>query len=184
MGREIRHVPPHWEHPKYTYETAPHSSRVGDYHPLYNKSFKQAAAQWKEEFAAWERGERPSYCSEESKSDEFWVYHGNPPKPDYYRPDWKEGEATWIQVYETVSEGTPVTPPFATEDELIDYLVAHGDFWDQKRRLEGRLGMNCQPWSRMQAEKFVKGAGWAPSLVFTPETGLVSGVEAMAKLGE
>lgn len=35
-------------------------------------------------------------------------------------------------LYEEVSEGTPVTPVFATEEELVDYLVENGNFWGQK----------------------------------------------------
>lgn len=80
---------------------------------------------------------------------------GRPPDPDYYRP-WKDEDATWFQVWETVSEGTPVTPPFATKEELVDYLATKGDFWDQ-RRGDG-------PWVRTNAEAFV-GSGWAPTLM-------------------
>jgi hypothetical protein len=86
-------------------------------------------------------------------------------------------EMTWYQVYETVSEGTPVTPPFETQSELVEYLVANGDFWDQRCRKEGSSIMECAPWSRKQAEAFVYGPGWAPSLISTPETGLVTGVQ-------
>jgi hypothetical protein len=71
---------------------------------------------------------------------------------------------TWFQVYETVSEGTPVTPPFATKEELVDYLVANGDFWDQHRGDGG--------WSRENAEAFV-GAGFAMSLVVNTATGTI-----------
>ena len=60
-------------------------------------------------------------------------------------------EPTCYQMYETVSEGTPVTPVFETEDELVDYLVNVGTFWNQK-------------YSREAAEAFVK-TGWAPSFV-------------------
>lgn len=62
----------------------------------------------------------------------------------------------WWQVWETVSEGSPMTPAFATCGELIDYLVANGDAWDQKRGDGG--------WSRENAESFVK-AAWAPSMI-------------------
>lgn len=51
---------------------------------------------------------------------------GGPPQRACYCP-WKPEDATWLQVWETVSEGTPVTPPFATRQELVDYLVQHGD---------------------------------------------------------
>jgi hypothetical protein len=76
------------------------------------------------------------------------------PPPDHRQ----DKEATWFQAWETVTEGTPVTPPFATTDELVDYLATHGDFWDQER--------GDSPWDRKSAEEFVK-AGWAPTLIVT-----------------
>jgi len=36
MGRKIRRVPPDWEHPKHTSETAPKRDRIGDYVALYD----------------------------------------------------------------------------------------------------------------------------------------------------
>ena len=51
----------------------------------------------------------------------------------------------------------PVTPPFATIDELVDYLATRGDFWDQER--------GDGPWDRKSAE--VVKAGWAPTLIVT-----------------
>lgn len=75
----------------------------------------------------------------------------------------------WWQVWETVSEGSPVTPSFATAEELIDYLVQYGDAWDQQRGDGG--------WKRENAEAFVK-RGNAVSLVvaggkvYTPRDGM------------
>lgn len=62
----------------------------------------------------------------------------------------------WWQVWETVSEGSPVTPAFATREQLVDYLVENGDHWDQKRGDGG--------WGRDNAELFVE-SEWAPSLI-------------------
>lgn len=159
-------VPPNWEHPRKECKHSPWAGGCSEakahgglcYQPLYNQSFKSAAAEWKDEFASWERGERPEYCGEESKGLEFWEYSGEPPDREYYRPDWKDGEATWLQVYETVSEGTPVSPPFATREELIDYLSAHDDFWSQSR--------GESPPSRAACEAFVKDE-YAPSMTFS-----------------
>lgn len=67
---------------------------------------------------------------------------------------------TGWQVWETVSEGSPVTPVFETADELIEYLVENGDEWDQKRAARG-TPMELP--SREAIEKFVKGTGWVPS---------------------
>lgn len=181
MGREVRMVPPNWEHP----QVIRRNGHEG-YQPMHDSTFEAEVAEWKEEFAKWERGERPDYYIEEEgePKPEFWEWHGMPPEDrEYYRP-WKDEEATWYQVWETVSEGTPVTPPFATKDELIDYLVTNGDFWDQKRREEQKSGrivaMQCDPWTRRQAEAFVNGPGWAPSLV-VDANGVRSGVEAIGE---
>jgi hypothetical protein len=174
MGREIRRVPPNWEHPK----IERYNGRM-DFQPMFDRRFEDAAKSWKEGFAKWEAGLRPQGFPTEwvpvaewksadiyGSDKEWWEYEGGPPEDrDYYRP-WKDEEATWFQVWETVSEGTPVTPPFATREELIDYLATHGDFWDQRRRAEGRTGMQCDPWDRAAAEKFVN-SGWAPSMMVT-----------------
>jgi hypothetical protein len=149
MGRKIRKVPANWDHPK---QEGRYDGRL---QPMFDETFEKAAAEWKAEFAKWESGERDSYCSEESKTLEYWEWNGGPPHRAYYRP-WKDEEAVWFQVWETVSEGTPVSPPFATEAELVDYLATNGDFWDQKR--------GDGPWERAAAASFV-GSGLAPSLV-------------------
>lgn len=181
MGRELRMVPPNWSHP----EVERHNGQIG-FQPMFDSRFEDAAKEWKEDLAKWEAGERPSYYTvdPENPNPEFWEYNGEPPERRFYRP-WKDDEATWFQVWETVSEGTPVTPPFETKEELIEYLVANGDFWDQSRRKErasGRnmFGINCDPWSRKSAEAFVNGPGWAPSMV-ADASGVRSGVEAMAE---
>jgi hypothetical protein len=162
MGREIRRVPANWDHPK--------QERYPDrFQPMFDETFETAAKNWKESFAEWESGVRPSYCSEDSATLEYWEWDGTPPDREYYRP-WKDEEATWYQAWETVSEGTPVSPPFETQAELVDYLTANGDFWDQKR--------GDKPLSREAYEKFVNG-GWAPSLMMIGGK-VMSGVEAMA----
>ena len=177
MGRELRMVPANWDHPK----TERPNGELR-FQPMHDSRFEDAAAEWKAELQKWDAGERPSYYTidEDNPNPEYWEYNGNPPDRKYFRP-WKDEEATWFQVWETVSEGTPVSPPFATREELIDYLVANGDFWDQSRRASGRqmYGMSCDPWSREQAEAFVNGPGWAPSFV-ADAGGFRSGVEALA----
>ena len=174
MGREVRRVPPNWEHPKRERFDYRAGRRVEEYQPMRGRTAEAAMAEWQEEYAAWLAGEHDRVIAEYGELDypkaepyrAFCAWHGEPPDPAYYRPVWDESAATWWQVYETVSEGTPVTPPFATKEELVDYLATHGDFWDQKRRAEGRSTMECGPWDREAAERFVN-AGWAPSMVVT-----------------
>lgn len=163
MGREIRRVPPNWEHPKKEVPDHLRRAMVERYQPMFDDPFAPAMREWIAEWEKWERGERPDYCDAESAKLQYWEWNGGPPDPEYYRPDWKEEDMTWFQVYETVSEGTPVSPPFATEDELIDYLAAHGDFWDQLRVKEGRQA-GPAAWGREAAERFVK-KRWAPSVL-------------------
>jgi len=81
-------------------------------------------------------------------------YYATPPDPNDYRPSWDEESATWYQMYETVSEGTPLTPPFESQDELIFHLVNHGCFWYKK------------PWSIEAATNFVKVDKWMISGLF------------------
>jgi hypothetical protein len=58
------------------------------------------------------------------------------------------------QVWQTVSEGGPVTPVFPTAEALIRHLAEHGDSWDERRGDGG--------WGMERAAAFV-GFGWAPS---------------------
>lgn len=168
MGREIRRVPPNWQHP---------TDDSGAYKPLHDETYKSAADDWKARLAAWENGQRPS-CFDPDKYAhyEFWEWEDNPPKRDYYLPEF-DAEPAWFQAYETVSEGTPVSPPFETESELVNYLAEHGDFWCQKRPGE-------RPPSRKAAEAFVSG-GWVPSMVLSVGDGqstMATGIESASAI--
>jgi hypothetical protein len=144
MGREIRRVPPNWQHPvnepcKHYMSAPQHRCPPGRcFDSMYDEAYEDAADEWLKECCEFKPNEDAKY---------YWDWNGNPPDKAHYRPRWREGEATWYQVYETVSEGTPVSPPFATRDELVEYLVVNGDYWDQRRGSGG--------WSRRSAEAFV-----------------------------
>lgn len=80
-------------------------------------------------------------------------YTGGKPDPESYVPEWNvPAEELGYCLYETVSEGTPVTPVFATPEELIDHLATEGQDWSQ------------EPMRREAAEALVRG-GWAPSAI-------------------
>jgi len=88
-------------------------------------------------------------------------YEGQRAEAEAWEPtDPPEGDG-W-QLWETVSEGSPVSPVFATADELAGWMsdLARGDRWVPPAA----------------AAKFIAD-GWAPSFVGTPGTGIVSGVE-------
>lgn len=175
-------VPPNWEHPQKDEYDVIRRRMEKRYQPLYDQPYKEAIAEWLKDHLLWVDGKHPDQLDGTAAGYENYAdWGGNAPDVKYYRPNWKEEDRTWFQVYETVSEGTPVTPPFATKEELVEYLVTNGDLWDQRRRAEGNTIMNCDPWSRKTAEHFVYGTGWAPSMIMDSQ-GLRSGVEAMADL--
>lgn len=148
MGREIRKVPGDWAHPKYEHDQVLYNHQVDAFHPLYDEDYDSSCARWYADAAAY----KPM-----GNCQWFHDYNGGPPNKDYYRDrKWTDEEATHFVVYETVSEGTPVTPAFPTKEQLVDYLVANGDFWDQARGDGG--------WEREAAERFVS-LGWAPSMI-------------------
>jgi len=141
MGREIRKVPPNWDHPK---------DDKGRYKSMYAENYDDVCAEWLQECNKWASDDN---IKDRNKYGEYyWDYAGSPPDREYYSNDITE--CTWFQMYETVSEGTPVTPPFETEKELINYLTTLGTFWDST------------PWKMENAERFVS-AGYAPSMIVT-----------------
>lgn len=153
MGREIRRVPPNWKHP---------TDANGDYLPLHDETYEEAAKRWLANCVSWANGMHPDLIEDPAMKDKFpfyWEWEGNPPDKNDYRPAFEE-EPTWFQMYETVSDGSPVTPPFATKEEIADYLVEHGEFFDTRG-----------PWPREAAEQFIE-REWAPSLMVEhyPET--------------
>jgi hypothetical protein len=156
MGREIRRVPANWEHPRIECTHSPWGGGYSDakanggkcYQPMYDNDFQSEMDEWIKEYILWKEGGHPE-CKD---IFDFCDDYNNPPRPEYYHP--KFDNPVWYQVYETVSEGTPVTPPFETKQELVDYLIKYGDFSDQWHDRGG--------WERKAAEQFVDHE-WAPS---------------------
>lgn len=153
MGREVLRVPPDWEHPRIAAGGRYAWEKPGRYHPM------RMDRTYAEELRI--RAENPE------DYDADYV-----PDPAYYRTrEWSPEEATAYQVYETVSEGTPVSPVFRTRADLIRWLTAPIP-WDEKYP-----DLSVQGMSREQAERFV-GAGWAPSAVIDAN-GFCMGAKAL-----
>lgn len=89
------------------------------------------------------------------------------PKRSDYMPLWTEVEATHLMMYETCSEGTPISPAFETPEELARWLADNG---------ASAFGSMTAPYEAWL--KVAKG-GFAPSAVIV-NGALRSGVEAMA----
>ncbi len=145
MGREIRKVVPDWDR-----ET-----------PHFDQTYKDAAEQWLEGLAKFVPGEYGA--------NYFWELEGAPPDPEenLYRPDWTDEERTHFQIYETVSEGTPISPTFATKEELAQWYHENGD--------------HMGPVSKEAAQAFAD-AGYAPSMVFGGGGVTAYGAEALLAL--
>ncbi len=129
MGRDIREVPEGWEHPL----------KDGfDYIPMHDQTLKEAQAEWDQS--------KLSFKPDEDY-ESFEDYEGERPtdSDDQYRPEYDK-PADHIQMYENVSEGTPVSPIFKTRQELSEWLVKE----------KGH--------SKEAAESFCK-SGYAPSFV-------------------
>lgn len=158
MGREVRMVPADWQHPK---------RDNGSYIALYDGTFTEDAKDWDDEEAKWNSGEYPDYADEESKKLSFSDWYGKRPDPADYMPEWQDSEKTHYMMYETTSEGTPISPAFAAPEELARWLADTGasSFGTQTASYEG--------WLRV-----AKG-GYACSAVYSSDTGLVSGVDAL-----
>lgn len=160
MGREIRMVPPNWRHPK--------KQNTEVYQPMFGESYAQECRNWKDEFLLWEKGERGDHWVKGEDPDEYWDWNGAPPDQKYYS-DFEGADCTWYQLYETVSEGTPITPPFPCKDDLINYLVDKGDFWYQEDQLNpSSFGMRRTKPTRKQAESLVN-SGFAVSGILTTD---------------
>ena len=96
MGREVRRVPSHWQHPV----------QDGKFKPLRQLEM----------------------------------------------PHWRNGEATHYQMYETTTEGTPISPAMESPEELAHWLVDNqvSAFGDQTASFEawlmvaqGRTAISC-----------------------------------------
>lgn len=137
MGRELRRVPPDWEHPK--------DERTGHYRPLYDQDYETAAMQWIEGFRLWERGEHPRQEGNNRYERYFWDYDHTPERSTCRERKWTVEEATHFQVYEDVSEGTPVSPVLPSREAVVEWLIKEG-------------------YSQSAACGFVE-SGWAPSMM-------------------
>lgn len=167
MGREVRMVPPGWEHP---------TRADGEHIPLLD-GLGERLAEWHRYKAMYDLGYvqdytgRPPYGWKRPDAGEagmpFEEWYGGCPEPDDYMPDWDASVRTLFQMYENVSEGTPISPAFETPEELARWLA------DNNASAFGRMTATYDQWLSTIKE------GWAPSAVFTSSGGLQSGVALM-----
>ncbi len=147
MGRHVRKVPANWKHPK--------NEKMDEFVPLLDG--------YAEEF-------RKFLEITNSKGLEAAIdWMGRCPDKDDYMPEWPEEEKTHYMMYETTSEGTPISPAFPTEEDLARWLADTGasSFADR--------GASYEEWLNM-----IK-IGSAPSAITTGDGVIKSGVEALSR---
>lgn len=74
------------------------------------------------------------------------------------------------QIWETVSEGSPISPVFSTPGDLARHMA--GTKWGADK------GSSYETWLR-----FINGPGWAPSMMSDAAGNVVTGVEAATVCG-
>lgn len=138
MGREVRRVKKDWQHPK---------DEKGRYIPLYDGAeFSARIASWDEGAQKWAEG---LYLNPQGA----WVairealigkpyssWDGERPDPNECMPLWSDDERTHFMMYENTSEGTPISPAFATAEELARWLVNNAGWFDYRGK-EGALSL-------------------------------------------
>ena len=164
MGREVRRVPHDWRHPT---RECPHSPWAGGckvpltppgtcFKPLYEGNWYESRK------AAWLNS------LVEKGLQETLECEGNPPNADDYMPVWSSDQATHYMMYEDTSEGTPISPVFATPEELARWLA------DTGASSFGSMTASYEAWLR------VARGGWAVSAVIS-DGAIESGVDAFAR---
>lgn len=152
MSREIRRVPENWQHPKIR-GTGEYESLLSDYAwyvDCWANTVTKEVDKIKEK-ADVSLQDAADYL-DGLASEEYLA----PPNPRDFMPS-----GTWFQLYQTVSEGTPLTPPFASQEELVTHLTTLGTFWDST------------PWSVARAEGMVS-QGFCMSGMMDTATGKMS----------
>ena len=151
MGREIRRVIPEWEHPRN--EKGRYIPLLDGSFAAQAAEWDESDAQWNTGLRPrYYHGHPEMDLADAIRAHGYdsalrteWVppgemtdppinltwedYSGPRPVAADYRPDWPDADATWVELYETVSEGTPVSPAFASKPELRAWLLANGDDW-------------------------------------------------------
>jgi len=119
MGREVRRVPKRWKHPK----------KEGKYVPLF-EGFAERLKNWKIGNKKWNEGFVDDFNGEwkprETSDMTFEEWDGQKPKKEDYMPDFPPEQKTHYQMYETCTEGTPISPVMETPKELARWLTDNG----------------------------------------------------------
>ena len=165
-GREVRMVPERWSHPTDT---------NGYYVPLFNgESYQDEIREWDEANKKWSQGLTSDFeggwepIGKEDKKLSYVEYDGLRPIKDDYMPNWTASKNTQYIMYETTTEGTPISPAFSTPEKLAKWLAVN------KASAFANRTATYEEWLSM-----IKSMKSVPSAV-TSSDGVKSGVEALS----
>ena len=120
MGREVRRVPPGYQHP-----TDDRRGRPASLHYGAGGRYERQASEWLAEANKWAAGERPKYAGDDAP-EFYWDWDGGPPEAESFMLVGVPDEAcTHYQLFETTSEGSPIGPVCATLDEVAEHAAEH-----------------------------------------------------------
>jgi hypothetical protein len=146
MAKAARRVPPDWTHPK---------DEIGQYIPLFDGAkYERRTREWDEEAARWQEGLRRSYddgtewvpIEADLQGMTYTECAGDRPDAGRYMPQWPASQCTHWQMYEEVTEGTPVSPVFESPEELAFWMANHdaNASPDSTASYQGWLSEICQ----------------------------------------
>jgi hypothetical protein len=142
-------VPADWQHPK------EYNAHRGEecYRPMFASSYSEAFKEWRYDdlprwlaaYDQWQQGmtydyhektfvpidwDKMSAANNRGKAivtyEDYAGVSPRSPDPANYMPDWPAEQRTHYMMYEDTSEGTPISPAFATPEELARWLTDNG----------------------------------------------------------
>lgn len=144
MGRELRKVPANWEHPK---------NDNGKYKPMFKEFYGDALNEWLNNHNQWLDGTHPDLIEDPALKEIYPFYamwgDGAPDVEFYQTKKYSDEELTHIQLYETTTEGTPISPVFEADEieKLCEWAAENATTFasfkatkeEWKKRLEDNL---------------------------------------------
>jgi len=171
-------VPPEWQHPTEWGKDWRTGRLALRFKPLFDGGYAAAVSEWDTAAAQFDAGFVKSYAEppapqwEARRPDQdgaYADYAGPRPEQSDYMPEFPAGTATHFMMYETTSEGTPISPAFATPEELARWLA------------DNNVSANADDTATYEQWLRVCQGGFAPDMVLS-NAGLQSGVVAMSDL--
>lgn len=156
MGREVRRIPKDWKHPV---------DAKGNFIPLHS-NFSKSLASWKKDKENWDNDQLEPYEKKaKDKGKSFEEYYGAAPEQRRYMPEWPVEQCTHYMMYETCTEGSPISPACETPEELAHWLA------DNRASSFGHMTATYEAWLSMIKQ------GSCVSAAVLPGVGIISGVK-------